>query len=114
MTDQYVLLGVAVIDLLSLLFMLMMPQPYRAHAFYFLVAFFVLMQWFFFINYLLGVRMIECYDEHKQAFYTPRPRVQILGFTYDSFFEMAFLNMPYYLIPFWAGLFSFATLGPMR
>lgn len=111
MTRAGVVMGVAFLNLACLIAMFMMPAPFRTHAVYFCFAFFILMELFFWINYFLGVRMIERFDDKKKEFYTPGIGFEVLGFTYDSVFEMALLNMPYYLVPFGLGLFQYATIS---
>lgn len=112
MTRAGVVMGVAFLNLACLIGMFLIPDRVaQKHAILFCISFFFLMELFFWINYFLGVRMIERFDEEKQQFYTPGIGFEIMGFTYDSIFEMALLNMPYYLIPCYLGLFSYAQFA---
>lgn len=110
MTKAGVVITVAFIDLICLSSLFLMDEPFKTHGFYFLFSFFYLMQLFFFINAVLGVRMIQRYDEDKKEFYTAGPVFSAIAFTYDAVFEMALLNLPYYLIPYAFGLFKYASM----
>lgn len=111
MTKAGVVMTVAFVDLICLSSLFLMDDPYKKHAFCFLFGFFYLMQLFFFINAVLGVRMIQRYDEEKKEFYNSGKPFAIIAFTYDAVFEMALLNLPYYLIPYALGLFTYATIN---
>ena len=111
MTKAGVVMTVAFVDLICLSSLFLMDEPYKTHGFYFLFGFFYLMQLFFFINAVLGVRMIQRYDEEKKEFYKSGKVFSVIAFTYDAVFEMALLNLPYYLVPYALGMFTYATIN---
>ncbi|MFK7923113.1 MAG: hypothetical protein AB8H47_14210 [Bacteroidia bacterium] len=89
----------------------LMPAPYRAHAFAYLIAYALLVMLFYLINYNLGVRMIELYDAKEDKFNRPGPVFQAAALTYDSAYEMALLISPAYWLTFYLGFFHYATIA---
>ena len=81
-----------------------MPANEKSHAIYFLVMFFVILQVFFIVHSRFGVRRIDKYDPETKTYAPAGTRFSLLGYTYDSIFEMSLLNAPYYLIPYALGL----------
>lgn len=81
-----------------------MPESERMHAIYFIVMFFVVLQVFFMVHSYYGVRRIDKYDPETKVYAPAGAKFSFLGYTYDSIFEMAMLNTPYYLIPYAFGL----------
>lgn len=81
-----------------------MEPEHRIHIVYFLVMFFLVLQVFFVVHSHYGVRRIDKYTPETATYAPDGRRFSILGYTYDSIFEMAMLNAPYYLIPYSLGL----------
>jgi hypothetical protein len=107
MTKPLAVMLLALINTGCLTALFLMPAPYRAHAFTYLIAYSTLVMLFYFINYNLGVRMIEIYDHKHEEYIKPGPIYQAAGLTYDSAYEMALLISPAYWATFYLGLFHF-------
>ena len=89
----------------------LMPDPYRAHGFIYVIAYAMLAILFYIFNYNLGVRMVQLYDAENRTFTTPGPIFQAAGLAYDSSYEMALLISPAYWVTFYLGFFHYATLS---
>ncbi|MFC1540200.1 hypothetical protein ACFL41_01770 [Gemmatimonadota bacterium] len=111
MTRPAVVMVVAVVDVICLSSLFMMPDPYRTHGFFFLLASFALTALFFGINYSFGVRIIQQYNYETNKYYKSGTLFSVAAFIYDSFYEMSLFNMYYYLIPYMAGLFTYSTIS---
>ena len=85
----------------------LMPAPYRTHAFIYVIAYSLMVMLFYFINYNMGVRMVEIYDHDRKEYVRPGPLFQAAGLAYDSGYEMALLISPAYWITFYLGLFHY-------
>lgn len=81
-----------------------MEVAHRLHIVYFLLMFFLVLQVFFLVHARYGVRRIDKYFPETKTYAPDGVRFSVLGYTYDSIFEMAMLNAPYYLIPYSLGL----------
>lgn len=76
MTRPWAVMLLALINTGCLTVLFLMPAPYRAHAFTYVIAFSLLVMLFFIINYNLGVRMVEIYDNERGGYTSPRPFFQ--------------------------------------
>lgn len=97
---------VPLITALSLSGLFLMPTPARWHGFHYLFGSFYFVQVFFLINGLAGVRLIELRDRDTGVYSKAPTGFGIIAFSYDALFEMAFLFVAFYLIPFYAGWLS--------
>lgn len=95
---------VGIVNLIVAVSVFFMEPAYQAHVVYFMLAFFVILQIFFVVHSLYGVRRIDRYDPETKVFAPAGRRFSFIGYTYDSIFEMVLLNTPYYLIPYALGL----------
>ncbi len=111
MTQPGVVMLVALINTGSLAALFLMPAPYRAHAFTYLIAYSGLVMLFYFINYNLGVRMVEIYDHERGEFTKPGPFFQTAALAYDSTFEMGLMVSPAYWVMFYLGVFQYTTVA---
>ena len=107
MTRPKAMMFLALINTICLSALFLIPAPYRLHAFIYLIAYCVLVMVFYFINYNLGVRVIEIYDHDSKEYNMPGPIFQAVGLTYTSIYEMAFLITPAYWLTFYLGLFNY-------
>lgn len=110
MTNPWAVMILALINTGCLTAMFLMPEPYRTHAFTFVIAFSLFVMLFYFINYNLGVRMIEIYDHERGVYTKPGPFFQAAGFAYDSAYEMGLLITPAYWVSFYLGLFHYTSI----
>lgn len=110
MTRPGAVLFLTLINIGCLTALFLMPAPYRAHAFTYVIAYSMLVMLFYLINYNLGVRMVEIYDHERGEYTRPGPFFQAVGLAYDSAFEMALLISPAYWVPFYLGLFQYTTI----
>jgi hypothetical protein len=106
MTRPKAVMLLALINTGCLTALFLIPAPYRSHAFAYLIAYSFLVLLFYFINYNLGVRMVEIYNHERKEYTTPGPLFQAAGLTYDSAYEMALLISPAYWLTFYLGLFQ--------
>lgn len=111
MTRPGAVMLLALINTGCLTALFLMPAPYRAHAFTYLIAYSMMVMMFYLINYKLGVRMVQIYDHDRKEFTTPGPLFQAAGLTYDSAYEMALLISPAYWVTFYLGLFPYTALA---
>ena len=111
MTRPWAVMLLALINTGCLAAMFLMPEPYRTHAFTFVIAFSLFVMLFYFINYNFGVRMLEIYDYERGVYTKPGPLFQAAGFAYDSAYEMALLISPAYWVSFYLGLFQYPTMA---
>ncbi len=107
MTKPRAVMLLALINTVCISMVFLIPKPYQTHAFAYILGYALLVMMFYFINYNLGVRYIELYDEKKEIFTKPGPMMQAAGLTYDSAYEMALLVSPAYWITFYLGFFHF-------
>ncbi len=105
MTKPSAVMLLALINTGCLSAMFLMPTPYRAHAFIYVAAYSGLVMLFYFINYNLGVRMVEIYDVERKQYTQPGPLFQAAGLAYDSAYEMGLLISPAYWVTFYLGQF---------
>jgi len=110
MTRPWAVMLLALINTGCLTAMFLMPAPYRVHAFTFVIAFSLFVMLFYFINYKLGVRMVEIYDHERGVYTKPGPLFQAAALAYDSAFEMALLITPAYWASYYLGLFQYTTI----
>lgn len=111
MTRPGAVMLLALINTGCLTAMFLMPAPFRAHAFTYLIAYSMLVMLFYLINYNLGVRMIEIYDPKRDEYNKPSPFFQAAGLIYDSAYEMALLISPAYWLTFYLGFFHYTTIA---
>lgn len=107
MTRPKPIMFLALINTICLAAMFLIPMPYRMHAFIYIIAYSVLVILFYFINYNLGVRIVEIYDHERKEYTIPGPLFQAAGLTYTSVYEMALLVSPAYWATFYLGLFNY-------
>lgn len=109
MTRPRAIMFLALVNTGCLTAFFLIPPPYRQHAFIYLIAYSLLVMFFYFINYSCGVRMIEIYDSESESEQKtiPGPLFQAAGLTYTSIYEMAFLISPAYWLTFYLGLFQY-------
>ena len=89
----------------------LMPDPYRAHGFIYVITYALLAMLYYLFNYNLGVRMVQLYDAETKSYTTPPPLFQTAALAYDCSYEMALLISPAYWVTFYLGLFHYATLS---
>jgi hypothetical protein len=111
MTRPGAVMLLALVNTVCLAALFLMPTPYRMHAFLYVIAYSSMVMLFYFINYNLGVRMVETYDHERGEFVKPGPLFQAAGLAYDSGYEMALLISPAYSVPFYLGLFESGLVG---
>jgi hypothetical protein len=110
MTRPWAVMFLALFNTGCLVALFLMPEPYRTHAFTYVIAFSLLVMLFYIINYNLGVRMVEIYDQDRGEYTKPGPFFQAAGLAYDSAYEMALLISPAYWVAFYLGLFQYTTI----
>lgn len=110
MTKPMAVMLLSLINTVCLAALFLMPSPYRAHAFTYVISYSLLVMLFYLINYNLGVRMVEVYDQERKEFIAPGPLFQAAGLAYDSAYEMALLISPAYWVAYYLGLFHFKTI----
>lgn len=106
MTKPEALFVLGLINLAVAISVFRMEPANQMHAVYFMVMFFVILQVFFLVHSYFGIRRIDKYDAETKVFAPAGRRFSMIGYTFDSIFEMAVLNMPYYLIPYALGLIT--------
>ncbi|MEO8110499.1 MAG: hypothetical protein ABI594_10720 [Ginsengibacter sp.] len=111
MTQPGLIMFLALVNTGSLAALFLMPAPYRTHAFTYLMAYSGLVMLFYFINYNLGVRMVEFYDHERGEFTRPGPIFQAAALAYDSIYEMGLMVSPAYWVMFYLGVFHFTTIA---
>ena len=97
----------SLINSLCLLAIVCIPADRQAHAFTYYFSYAGLVLLFYFINYNLGVRYIECYNHELKIFEKPGLGMQVAGLVYDSTYEMTLLISPAYWLAFYFGFFHF-------
>lgn len=107
MTRPKAMMFLALVNTVCLTAMLLMPMPFRMHALIYLIAYSVFVILFYFINYNLGVRIVEIYDHERKEYKMPGPLFQAAGLTYTSVYEMALLITPAYWATFYLGFFHY-------
>jgi hypothetical protein len=110
MTRPGAVMLLSLVNTVAIVVLVSMPAPYRAHALTYVAAYILLVMLFYVINYNLGVRFVQLYDDERKEFVTPGPLFQAAGLTYDSAYEMALLISAAYWVSFHLGLFEYATL----
>lgn len=95
----------ALLNVLSLYALFAIPTPDRTHVFTYILSYAGFVLLFYFINYNLGVRYIERWNEHTHSFEKPKRLVQFLGLVYDSAYEMTLLISPAYWLSYYFGFF---------
>lgn len=111
MTSPVPIMVLTLINTSCLIFIFLIPAPYRAHAVAYIISYSLLVLLFYFINYNLGVRMIEIYDPESKEYRQPGPLFQAAAFTYDSAYEMALVLSPAYWVTYYLGLFQYASIS---
>lgn len=111
MTRPGAVMLLALVNTVCLAALFLMPEPYRTHAFIYVIAYSSMVMLFYFINYNLGVRMVEIYDHERGEFVRPGPLFQTAGLAYDSGYEMALLISPAYWVTFYLGFFEYGMPG---
>ena len=89
----------------------LMPDPYRLHAFTYVISYALLALFYYFFNYNAGVRMIQTYNAETKEYTTPGTFFQVCALTYDCAYEMALLISPAYWVTFYLGLFTYELMG---
>jgi hypothetical protein len=111
MTRPRAMVFLALINTGCIIAFLLIPAPYRLHAFIYFIAYSVLVMLFYLINYNLGVRMVEIYDKQQKKYTMPGRLFQTGGLAFVSVYEMALLISPAYWVAFYLGLFNFTSGG---
>ncbi len=101
---------IGIVNLIVAVSVASMNEAARPHAIYFMIMFFVILQVFFIVHAYFGVRRIDRYDPETKVFAPSTRRFTVIGYTFDSIFEMSVLNTPYYLIPYALGLITVPAL----
>ena len=96
----------ALLNTICISMIFLIPSAAREHAFTYVFSYALLVLFFYFINYNLGVRYIEQFDPIKNEYLRPGVLMQAAGLTYDSAYEMTLLISPAYWVPFYFGLFN--------
>lgn len=95
---------VGIVNLIVAVCVMRMEPENQRHALFFIVMFFVVLQVFFIVHSLAGIRRIDKYDPATGVYAPESTKYSFIGYTFDSIFEMALLNTPYYLIPYAIGV----------
>ena len=103
---------VAFVDLIvGVIICWLLPPEQKYHVTLFVVMFFVVLQVFFLVHTHYGIRRIETYDPETKTYTPARKILSRRSFLYDSIFEMALLNTPFYLIAYGLGLIGLPSAG---
>lgn len=105
MTRPAAVMLLSLVNTICIIALFLIPSHYRTHALIYVSAYSVLVMFFYFINYNLGVRMVEIYDPERKVYTQPGPLFQAAGLAYDSVYEMGLLISPAYWVAFYFGLF---------
>lgn len=110
MTRPGAVMLLALVNTVCVAALFLIPPPFRAHALTHVAAYSCMAMLFYVINYNLGVRLVETYDHASGTFVRPGPAFQAAGLAYDSGYEMALLISPAYWVPYYLGLFQYASI----